>query len=1236
MARETNLSIDTAAAARGIQKSSAHKKSEDDVVEEGEIEEEDDLASSPDIPDENIDFDRVYALHNFAATVDGQASVEKDEPLTLMDDSNSYWWLVKVLRTDSIGYIPADNIETPNERLARLYKHKNINLSSSLHNGNLPPAGIPLKKNNTGEPHQDEYEEETEIERSGRAGGGKEEIINNEAVEPERSEEYHGPNDGTRTSEDHLIFDGQQQRINQSFDESQQFNNHNGAIPIIANNSLLANQSPSSQNIIMNNNMNIVQEHSGGPDPNQPPKKSDDIDIRLFQQTNETKKITLTPPLHSERSDFLDMSDDDDDAADSNSKASKFFGIGESDSKKKVSMDDIIKDLPPEQKSKKKEKKEGGILKKLFFKRKNSKKEEENKSSTSNTAVAINVSVKNSIEPSQQPLQNHHRPPTQPSLQQQRQQSPQINNQSTYPQGPQIRYPQQPQPQTPSPQPQSPTKTTPLSPLTSVFRIFAGQNIQTNIESKTILLNNLTTASDLIRQSLTRFKLDNEENWENYYISVRPIHGEIINLMPDEHPLEIYNSFNTSPLPTIRRASNSSISSNVSTVSNHQTIKALNINEYVQRSSVQIYLNKKLTQRNSYPSGEKRLRVHILIYADDLPPQLRKGTSVPRTSMSVPKHLADKAARRRSHGEEGKPKEKVLLVNGRATVRDVIEKALDKFGITEALVDDDEDIEGDYDGKLRYKLMLISEGEEIALSPNSQVISVFPSTPNFQHSSIDSIESASSLTAPDYNPDEPIFVLRQKYIDEHQRYALPNIIIKSKAEQAKSHPAVIDSRENSNDNNRNHYYPNDQPSFSNPHEINNSTTVNSGSIIELPSQLEKIEEILTRKQLIEQQREYSRAKQRSILSAHKNSEKGVDIVTSVGSIRSSRIFGSKVRYSFIPKEGEQFDISDIIEDIWGENLGEEQNSDGTQSIPRFNFIPAEEDELEENAPLFENVSVDSSKHSKKEKRLSTRNTDILEVIVDSAKSNDKIVNQVVDDKIEQVLQKVTAGQHANGNIPSPTSVLDDQKLADSNLMYQAFDNFTREQSSSQLSLQNNNIPSHISNPNDIESHLDSSSNSTSTLPTSDKGFTQNLDSSPRMTPTQPQSSLHSPSKKLHGRKRSPSNVSNNSVNITNSSQDALPPMNTASSLTENDWILSDDFGLQELLILVRSGVSMIEQKERRRSGWRLYDDPEKVLEQINPAEFREEIKSVFANVNKELDDIENQLDLIMDDALCLF
>lgn len=106
-----------------------HSVLEDDSPDEQQEEYiEDDNSSSLSIPNESIDFDLVYSLHSFAATVEGQANVVKGDSLVLMDDSNSYWWLVRVLKTQEVGYIPAENIETPFERLARLNKHRNVDV----------------------------------------------------------------------------------------------------------------------------------------------------------------------------------------------------------------------------------------------------------------------------------------------------------------------------------------------------------------------------------------------------------------------------------------------------------------------------------------------------------------------------------------------------------------------------------------------------------------------------------------------------------------------------------------------------------------------------------------------------------------------------------------------------------------------------------------------------------------------------------------------------------------------------------------------------------------------------------------------------------------------------------------------------------------------------------------------------------------------------------------------------
>ncbi|VDB96030.1 unnamed protein product [Peniophora sp. CBMAI 1063] len=120
----------------------------DDDEESAQGDDEDaeysDLSSELSISDDSVDFDLVYALHTFVATVEGQAHMKKGDHLVLMDDSNDYWWLVRVLKTQEIGYAPAENIETPFGRLARLNKYRNNDLASATYADMQEP--LPIQK----------------------------------------------------------------------------------------------------------------------------------------------------------------------------------------------------------------------------------------------------------------------------------------------------------------------------------------------------------------------------------------------------------------------------------------------------------------------------------------------------------------------------------------------------------------------------------------------------------------------------------------------------------------------------------------------------------------------------------------------------------------------------------------------------------------------------------------------------------------------------------------------------------------------------------------------------------------------------------------------------------------------------------------------------------------------------------------------------------------------------------
>ncbi|EQL36705.1 hypothetical protein, variant [Blastomyces dermatitidis ER-3] len=132
--------------------SNGHSSADEGDITDGESDDQldddmlDKISSSPSIDDEDIDFEFVYALHTFVATVEGQANATKGDTMVLLDDSNSYWWLVRVVKDGSIGYLPAEHIETPTERLARLNKHRNIDLSATMLGDNAEKSKNPLKK----------------------------------------------------------------------------------------------------------------------------------------------------------------------------------------------------------------------------------------------------------------------------------------------------------------------------------------------------------------------------------------------------------------------------------------------------------------------------------------------------------------------------------------------------------------------------------------------------------------------------------------------------------------------------------------------------------------------------------------------------------------------------------------------------------------------------------------------------------------------------------------------------------------------------------------------------------------------------------------------------------------------------------------------------------------------------------------------------------------------------------
>ncbi|CAG8749335.1 9161_t:CDS:2, partial [Acaulospora morrowiae] len=221
------------------------------------------------------------------------------------------------------------------------------------------------------------------------------------------------------------------------------------------------------------------------------------------------------------------------------------------------------------------------------------------------------------------------------------------------------------------------------------------------------------------------------------------------------------------------------------------------------------------------------------------------------------------------------------------------------------------------------------------------------------------------------------------------------------------------------------------------------------------------------------------------------------------------------------------------------------------------------------------------------------------------------------ERIERVLRKVQKGQYGTKSVPKLTAPLNQSQ------------NQGQEPSPPPLSPRSQNrtrISSRLSlievipeEPELYPPHLKNLHSTTEEL------------QSPR--------GRHPPNTIQRTRKRSSSATSNNSIG-SNSSLNSVATSSTStqghSPVLDGNWILSDNLGLQELLILVRSRVDIIEVKERRQSGWYINDDPEKILEIIGTIEIREEIKEVYEGVNNELDELEQELDQIMENAIKAF
>ena len=276
-------------------------------------------------------------------------------------------------------------------------------------------------------------------------------------------------------------------------------------------------------------------------------------------------------------------------------------------------------------------------------------------------------------------------------------------------------------------------------PELSVIRVFAGPNLHTEATFKTVLLNASTTSSDLIRQAMQRFRLAAGEDEADYYLEIKQVEGQSAVLLPHEKPLGVFEGLvevAQLEVPKVKRSSVGSISSVSSQLSMHPAIKKLSMNDFTDDSAVKFYLNRRsstdvnvddddentiiisvdeydetsqaspikpsltVTPANGtnvtperFSSPSARFALQVCILPEDLPDGMIFD---PHTEAIVPKNslrdrsLSNAAA---SSGVSQTQRRKVLPFPKNTTVAEVIELALERFGIAEGVVDGGDEIE---------------------------------------------------------------------------------------------------------------------------------------------------------------------------------------------------------------------------------------------------------------------------------------------------------------------------------------------------------------------------------------------------------------------------------------------------------------------------------------------------------------------------------------------------------------
>jgi hypothetical protein len=270
-----------------------------------------------------------------------------------------------------------------------------------------------------------------------------------------------------------------------------------------------------------------------------------------------------------------------------------------------------------------------------------------------------------------------------------------------------------------------------------------------------------TTATELIQQVVEHPDIQQDEQYNDYYLIVRALGGDEYTLVPSDKPLEIFHSLTahlSTPMPSLKKARR--ISQLMGSENTHIGGPS---KEYAVEDQVQFYL---LSKTKRTEDGEIQIKVSLF-----------------------PSELLQHA----SNVDQSNRVDKLVKIASSILIKDAVTLLLEKFHILNGVVAGSEDNDNikslrlDDNDIVKYRLAVNKDGQEYILSPNEKLLDVFGDQVPPIHYRRNSNPDRSSITVNITPPerDEIYFIL--KCVETNiKTVESPTVVVKQ--EQEEHHP----------------------------------------------------------------------------------------------------------------------------------------------------------------------------------------------------------------------------------------------------------------------------------------------------------------------------------------------------------------------------------------------------------------------------------------------------------------